>query len=220
MDIFSKYAFCLQDVLKDYDWVHVRNLAEALRVAWQEGKGVYICGNGGSAANAMHFANDLVYGVAPGNSLGLRANALVANQSVLTCVANDIDYENVFSYQLETSGEKGDILIALSGSGNSANIINAIKKAREMGVQTFAVLGYSGGEALELVDVAIHFPINDMQIAEDCQQIVNHMVMRWLKENPVSIRSRSGIESQRRVESVSSSKLASEGVLIQEDRAR
>jgi len=80
----------------------------------------------------------------------------------------------------------GDMLIGLSGSGNSPNIVKAIQTAKRMKIKTYAIIGYSGGKALDLVDVPIHFPLDDMQIAEDCQQIVSHMVMRWLKQHPVS----------------------------------
>jgi D-sedoheptulose 7-phosphate isomerase len=152
-------------------------LVEALHNAWIQKNQVFLCGNGGSGANALHFANDLIYG------LGLKVHALLANQSILTCLANDICYEDVFSYQLAVLGEPGDILIAFSGSGNSPNIIKAIQKAKELDMKTFAFLGYSGGKAIEQVDVAIYFPIDNMQIAEDCQQIVGHMVMQWLVKN-------------------------------------
>lgn len=85
-----------------------------------------------------------------------------------------------FSLQLQTFGQPGDILLALSGSGNSPNILKAIEKGRALGMRTFAILGYSGGKAKTLVDVPIHFPVDDMQISEDLQLIVGHMVMQWM----------------------------------------
>ena len=93
-------------------------------------------------------------------------------------------YEDTFSHQLTVLGRTGDILIVLSGSGNSPNIVKAVVKAKELGMETFALLGFSGGKCLELVDTAIHFAVDDMQIAEDCQQIVGHVIMQWLSENP------------------------------------
>lgn len=189
---FLDYVARLQGILEGHNWENVRKLAEDLRTAWVQRKQVFLCGNGGSAANAMHFANDLIYGVSPGNGTGLKVHALPANQSVLTCLTNDIAYEDVFSYQLAALGEPGDILIVFSGSGNSPNIVKAIQKAKELDIKTFAFLGYSGGKSLGLVDVAIHFPIDDMQVAEDCQQIVGHMVMRWLAENSDIERDKNG----------------------------
>ena len=150
--------------------------------AWHNDKQVFICGNGGSAANAMHIANDLLYGIAKYTGKGLRVHALPANPSILTCLANDISYDDIFSAQLSVMGSPGDVLIALSGSGNSRNIIKAVEKAKEIGMKTFAILGYSGGKCLNLADVSIHFQVDDMQIAEDLQLIVGHMVMQWLRE--------------------------------------
>jgi D-sedoheptulose 7-phosphate isomerase len=115
-----------------------------------------------------------------GKGPGLRAHALPANAAVLTCLANDTDYSEIFSLQLQTFGQPGDILLALSGSGNSPNILKAIEKGRALGMRTFAILGYSGGKAKTLVDVPIHFPVDDMQISEDLQLIVGHMVMQWM----------------------------------------
>ena len=194
MKHFTDYVTRLHNVLKGHNWEDVYTLAEALYAAWIQENQVFLCGNGGSAANAIHLANDLMYGVSPQNGPGLKVHTLPANQSILTCLANDIDYEHVFSYQLAVLGKPGDILIAFSGSGNSANIVKAIQKAKELGMKTFAFLGYSGGKSLGLVDVAIHFPIDDMQIAEDCQHIVGHMVMRWLAENPVSEREKKWVK--------------------------
>ena len=154
-----------------------------MRDCWREERCLYLCGNGGSAGNAVHLANDLVYGIAKGDGLGMRAHALSANTSVLTCLANDLDYSEIFSAQLKVFGRRGDILIALSGSGNSANILKAISAAKEIGMPTYAVLGYNGGKAKEMVDVPIHFAVDDMQIAEDLQLVVGHMAMQWLHRN-------------------------------------
>jgi len=143
---------------------------------------VFLCGNGGSAANAMHFANDLVYAVAEKTGAGIDAVALSANPAVLTCLGNDVGYENIYSEQLAVSGKEGDALIVFSGSGNSINIINAIKTAHKLKMQTVAVLGFDGGECKNLVQLPIHFEIDDMQISEDIQLTVGHMVMKWLKK--------------------------------------
>jgi D-sedoheptulose 7-phosphate isomerase len=113
----------------------------------------------------------------------MRAHALSANSSILTCLANDLDYSEIYAAQLEVYGRKGDLLIALSGSGNSPNILKALETARVQQMKSFAILGYSGGKALQLADVPIHFPIEDMQIAEDLQLVVGHMVMQWLYAN-------------------------------------
>ena len=179
-DHFTDYSRRLQAVLASADWSGVHQLAQTLLESWQQGRRVFLCGNGGSAGNAIHLANDFLYGTAKKTGGGIRAIALPANTAVLTCLANDIGYDHIFSEQLAVQAQKGDLLIALSGSGNSGNIVRALEQASAMGVKSFAILGFSGGKSLQLADSAIHFPVNDMQIAEDLQLIVGHMVMQWL----------------------------------------
>lgn len=180
---FINYSQRLQGVLQAADWTNVARLAEELRECWRRGRGVFLCGNGGSAANAIHLANDFLYGVSKTLGSGLRVTALPANSSVLTCLANDTGYESIFSMQIAVQGQKDDVLIALSGSGNSPNILKALEQAKAMGMKTFAILGYSGGKAKSMTDVAIHFAVDDMQISEDLQLVVGHMVMQWLYQN-------------------------------------
>lgn len=180
---FADYSARLQEVLQRADFTPVATLARAIQDCWREERCLYLCGNGGSAGNAVHLANDFVYGIAMGQGVGMRAHALSANTSVLTCLANDLDYSEIFSAQLRVFGRRGDLLVALSGSGNSPNILKAITVAKELGMPSYAVLGYRGGKAKELVDVPIHFAVDDMQIAEDLQLVVGHMVMQWLHRN-------------------------------------
>jgi D-sedoheptulose 7-phosphate isomerase len=180
---FADYSGRLQDVLATADWSTVHQLAQALLESWQQGSRVFICGNGGSAGNAIHLANDFLYGIAKKTGGGLRVMALSANSAVMTCLANDVGYDHIYSEQLAVQAQSGDLLIALSGSGNSANIVRVLEQASIMGVRTFAILGFSGGKSKQLADVAIHFPVDDMQIAEDLQLIVGHMAMQWLYAN-------------------------------------
>lgn len=158
-------------------------LAEALASAWKDGNTVFLCGNGGSAGNAIHLANDFNYGIDKENGVGLKVDALPANQSIITCIANDEGYENIYSQQLKVRAKKNDILIALSGSGNSPNIIKALEAGNEIGMTTFAILGFSGGKCRDIAQFPIHFAIDDMQVSEDLQMIVGHMCMQWLSKN-------------------------------------
>ena len=178
------YSRRLSDVLNSPAMEYVSELAYALREAWRDEKSIYFCGNGGSAGNAIHLANDFIYGAGLGFGKGLRVEALSSNPAVLTCLANDIGYENIFSEQIRVKGQPGDVLIALSGSGNSPNIIKALEIANSKDLKTFAILGFDGGKSKELAQFPIHFPINDMQIAEDLQLISGHISMQWLCENP------------------------------------
>jgi D-sedoheptulose 7-phosphate isomerase len=180
---FTSYAVKLHSAFTDFAWTGVADLAAELKACWEKGRKVMICGNGGSAANAMHLANDFLYGISKSQKPGLRVMALCANSSVLTCLANDEGYEHIFSLQIAVHGQPGDVLIAMSGSGNSPNILQALAQARTQGVKSYAILGYTGGKAKAMADVAIHFPIDDMQISEDLQLVIGHMIMQWLKMN-------------------------------------
>jgi len=177
---YRNYSSKLQAVLDQQDWQPVDRLGRDLQEIWASNRRVFLCGNGGSAANAIHIANDFMYGASCEEKTGLKVHALPANQAVLTCLANDLSYEDVYSHQISVLGRQDDLLIVLSGSGNSPNILRALEQAKASGLKSYAILGYSGGKALDMADVAIHFPVDDMQIAEDCQLVVGHMLMRWL----------------------------------------
>lgn len=179
----ADYARRLQDVLSGYDWTPVAALAEDLLRCWKGGHQVFLCGNGGSAGNAVHLANDFLYGISKTAGSGLRVHALPANTAVLTCLANDEGYDRIFSLQLAVQAREGDLLVVLSGSGNSPNILKVLEQAKAMKVRTYAILGYSGGKAKAMADVPIHFAVDDMQIAEDMQLVVGHMIMQWLYQN-------------------------------------
>lgn len=183
IEYFSEYSKRLQTILVDSEWIAVKQLAEDIQICWQEDRRVFLCGNGGSAGNAIHLANDFLYGIAKQSGGGLKVLSLSDNPAVITCLANDLGYDQIFSEQLAVQAKKGDLLIALSGSGNSPNIIRVIEQAKVMGVKSYAILGFTGGKCKKLVDVPIHFPINDMQIAEDLQIVVGHMLMQWLYIN-------------------------------------
>ena len=182
-EFFADYSRRLQTVLVNAEWSGLAQLAADIRECWVQKKQVFLCGNGGSAGNAIHLANDFLYGIAKQSGGGMRVNALSANQAVLTCLANDIGYDRIYSEQLMVLANSGDLLVVLSGSGNSPNIIAALEQAKVMGVKSYAILGFTGGQCKRLADVPIHFPIDDMQISEDLQLIIGHMLMQWLCVN-------------------------------------
>ena len=128
----------------------------------------------------MHLANDFLYAMSKRPGSGLCVEALPANPAILTCLANDEGYDSIFALQLAVQARAGDVLIVFSGSGNSPNILKALKEAKRIGLSTYALLGYSGGAAKALADMTIHFEIDDMQIAEDMQLITGHMLVQWL----------------------------------------
>jgi D-sedoheptulose 7-phosphate isomerase len=178
---FAGYAGRLARMLQGVDWTPVSRLAYELFDCWQTGRRVFLAGNGGSGANALHLANDFLCALDKTGRSGIRAQALVTNQAVMTCLANDSGYEQVFAAQLVVLANPGDVLIAYSGSGNSANVLRALEQARRMEMRSYAFLGYGGGKAKALADVPIHFPVDDMQIAEDAQLITGHMILQALR---------------------------------------
>ncbi len=183
MEPCQRYCQRLANTIQGFDWSAAEPLYRALVACQQSGNRVFICGNGGSAANAMHIANDLVYGGGKPER-GIKAVALTGNSAVITCVANDIDYDDIFAFQLTAHAQEGDLLLALSGSGNSENIVRAIQRANQMQLPSFSILGFAGGRCKTLCDHPLHFPVDDMQIAEDIQLIVGHMMMQRLWPTP------------------------------------
>jgi D-sedoheptulose 7-phosphate isomerase len=180
MNTFKDYAVKLSQFTASMDWSGVEKLANLVEDARKQRKQVFICGNGGSAANALHIANDFTAAMFKGTRNAIRANALPANVGVLSCIGNDLSYEVIFSQQLRVLAEPGDLLIVLSGSGNSPNILAVLDEAKAQGVTSVAILGFDGGKALHKADHVIHFALNDMQIVEDLQIVVGHMIMRHI----------------------------------------
>ena len=186
-DFFTDYARRLQASLATAEWSGVAQLAADIHECWLQKRQVFFCGNGGSAGNAIHLANDFLYGIAKRPGGGLRVNALSANPAVITCLANDIGYDRIYAEQLSVLANPGDVLVVLSGSGNSPNIVAVLEQAKAMKVKSHAILGFSGGRCKQLADVAIHFSVDDMQISEDLQLVVGHMLMQWLYANRPSV---------------------------------
>ncbi|MDB2423114.1 SIS domain-containing protein [Paracoccaceae bacterium] len=184
---FESYADRLSEVMEITDWEIVAPLALALFDAWKDKRQVFLAGNGGSAANCNHIVNDFVYPVSKTMGKGIRMRSLSESPAVLTCLANDEGYDNIFSSQLPVFANAGDILWVMSGSGNSTNIIKVLEVAQELGLTSFAVLGFDGGRASSLADHVIHFPVNDMQVAEDLQMIVSNMIIQYLYSRRVEI---------------------------------
>lgn len=149
-------------------------------------KKIITCGNGGSASTASHYITDWnkMYNLATGKKF--RGISLTDNVGLITAFGNDMKYEDVFSGQLEAIMEEGDLLVAVSGSGNSPNIIKALKTAKKIGGKTLGVLGYDGGTALPICDAAFHTPSFDMQICEDIHLSFGHLVMKTICGNDIA----------------------------------
>ncbi len=146
------------------------------------GSNIYFAGNGGSAATASHFTNDLVKGLSPNNKKRFRAYSLVDQVPVITALANDYDYSVIFAEQLENYADPGDLLVVISGSGNSENILKACQTAKEKGMVVAAFTGRDGGKVSDMCDLAVIAPVNNMERIEDIHMLWEHCVITTLRQ--------------------------------------
>lgn len=145
--------------------------------AYQAHKKIYIMGNGGSSATASHYQNDFNKGIS--EYVDTKFNFICLNDNIATimAIANDIGFDEVFRFQLKGKLEEGDLLVAISGSGNSKNIIYAVEYAKELGNKVIGMTGYRGGRLKELADISLHADVMSMQVTEDIHMIFDHMIM-------------------------------------------
>ena len=157
--------------------------AAILLEAYTRGAGVFSCGNGGSAAIANHLQCDHVKGVRTTTDLAPRVVSLSANIELLTAIANDMAYEDVFAYQLQSQSGPGDVLIAVSSSGRSPNIVRALTWARDHDLRTIALTGFDGGDAKAVAEVAIHVDGTNYGIVEDLHQAIMHALAQYIRQS-------------------------------------
>jgi phosphoheptose isomerase len=160
----------------------VARAAAMVDEAVRAGRMIYACGNGGSAAIANHMLCDFLKGIQTGTGLSPRIVSLSANIELITAIANDIDYADVFVYPLRTMAQPGDLLITVSSSGNSENIVRAVQWARDNGVGTVALTGFSGGRSAGLADVNVHVETRNYGIVEDVHQSLMHVLAQYLRQ--------------------------------------
>ncbi|MCI8512372.1 MAG: SIS domain-containing protein [Lachnospiraceae bacterium] len=155
----------------------INTVLNVLEEARLDGRRIFICGNGGSASTASHLAGDFNKGVSYEQEIKYDMECLSDNLPMLTAIANDIGWADIFVVPLRNKLKPGDVVIGISGSGNSENIIRAIRYAREAGAKTVAFTGYDGGELKKTAEYGIHVPVDNMQITEDIHLVLNHMMM-------------------------------------------
>lgn len=157
--------------------------AGILLEAYTRDAAVFSCGNGGSASIANHLQCDHVKGVRTATDLAPRVMSLSTNVELLTAIANDTGYENVFVYQLQSQSAPGDVLIAVSSSGRSPNIVRALTWARDHGLRTIAITGFDGGAAKTVAEVAIHVDGANYGVIEDLHQAVMHALAQYVRQS-------------------------------------
>jgi D-sedoheptulose 7-phosphate isomerase len=193
MDI-RHYFSTVQTLLDRTPYESIDAVVEALMTANRTGKTVFICGNGGSAATASHFACDLAKRPIVEGQPRFRVISLTDNNALMTALSNDISYEAVFAEQLLPLVREGDIVIGISGSGNSPNVLNAIKVANEAGAITVGFCGYDGGKLKGMVDLPVHVPSFTMAMVEDVHLMIEHAICERLlalnqEANPILVAS-------------------------------
>lgn len=168
------------EIVKRLDVDEINKAMNALEETRRKGHTVFICGNGGSASTASHFAGDFNKGVSEQYRQKYNFICLNDNITSMMAIANDFSYDDIFTIPLIGRLCPGDILMAISGSGNSKNIVKAAEYAKDQGNTVIGITGYSGGRLRELSDIDLHVPVNDMQIAEDLHLVLDHLMMRIL----------------------------------------
>jgi D-sedoheptulose 7-phosphate isomerase len=180
------YLEYLKSVLSRIDHSEIGCFIETLLEARNRDATVFFIGNGGSASTASHFANDLSIGTNDYDR-PFRAISLVDNVSIITAISNDYGYDEIFVRQLQVLGRKGDVLVGISASGNSANLIKAFDHASTAGIKTIAITAFDGGKMKPLADEGIHVPTEPKEYgpAEDAHMVLDHLVgaylMRYIK---------------------------------------
>lgn len=176
-----QYLDYVAEILTHVDEVAVETICDALLAVRAAGGVVYLCGNGGSAATASHFANDLMVGV--GGEPPFRAISLASNVPLLTCLSNDHGYEEVFARQLAGRVGSADALVAISASGESENVLRAVRCANAAGARTIGLTGFDGGQLRPLVDIGLHVrsATGEFGPVEDVHMVIEHAIVNFLR---------------------------------------
>lgn len=174
---FERFARALASV----DLGDMRRAGELLLERVDARRAVFACGNGGSAAIANHLACDLLKGARNRSRVRPRVHSLSANVELLTALVNDMEPREAFAYQLESLADPADLLIVVSSSGASPNIVRALQAAKAMGLATLAMTGFGGGEARRLADVALHVDSDNYGVVEDAHQALMHVLAQYVR---------------------------------------
>jgi D-sedoheptulose 7-phosphate isomerase len=183
MDI-AKYLQAVQATINNLDPEVIASFATHLENAYNSNQSIYVIGNGGSAANASHFAQDLAKGIFFEKPVAktMKAISLTDNIAHITAIANDTGYQNIFSAQLNTYAQDSDVLICISGSGNSENIIEAVKAAKQKNMFVIGVTGFDGGQLKSMSNFSVHVPLHEMCTVESIHSIIFHLIVLELRE--------------------------------------
>lgn len=173
----QKYIELEKEILSKIDVNAINDAMNLLEETFNKEKNIYIFGNGGSSATASHYQNDFNKGISEYTEKKFRFQCLNDNVATIMAIANDIGFEEVFRFQLNRKLQEGDIIVAISGSGNSPNVINAVEYAKNNGNKVIGLTGFTGGKLKDLADISMHVPVNSMQVTEDIHMVFDHLIM-------------------------------------------
>jgi phosphoheptose isomerase len=183
---FDAYAEEMSRAAKSIEPAGLERAAAILVGAYLRGARMFSCGNGGSASIANHMQCDHVKGIRTATDLSPHVLSLSTNVELLTAIANDSGYEDIFVYQLQSQSEPGDVLLAVSSSGRSPNIVRALTWARDQGLRTIAVTGFDGGAARAVAEVSVHVDCRNYGIVEDLHQAIMHALAQYIRQSRMS----------------------------------
>lgn len=172
----ENYRAQLLETIQQLDVAGIEQAIEQMREARDQDRHIFVCGNGGSAATASHFMCDVVKGASYQKDKRFRIMALTDNLATMTAYSNDVSYECVFAEQLKNFAQSGDVVIAISGSGNSPNVLNAVSYANSIGCKTIAMTGRDGGKLGPMAQLNLQVPVQHMGRIEDAHMIMCHMI--------------------------------------------
>ena len=178
------YLSRFNEILNHLPQIEINRVITSIIKIYDNNNKIFIIGNGGSAANASHFAQDLAKGVFldQGVEKRIKALSLTDNTAYISALANDDGYDRIFEAQLRTFADPGDLLIIISGSGNSQNVLKAIEFAKTKGLITAGFSGYDGGKMKPMLDINVHIPLNEMCTVESVHSVIFHYIILELRE--------------------------------------
>ena len=197
---FSNYFDKVTETLGKVDIESVNKFIEKIYECYNKGNTVYIFGNGGSAATASHVTGDFMKGISYGLEKRFKVVCLNDNIPAITAISNDLTYDEVFYEQLKTYLKKDDVVVGISGSGNSVNVIKALNYAKELGSTIVGFCGYKGGKLREMADILIYAPVSDMEITEDIHIIIFHAIKQLINKKMKGDKYSMGFNYDKRVE--------------------
>jgi D-sedoheptulose 7-phosphate isomerase len=184
-DFSNQYAEAIKICIEKVDYQTLEKIAEFLESTAPSRKKIFAVGNGGSASIAEHLCCDLVKGTYVEGHPSLNICSLTTNSSVFSAISNDIGYDEVYSSQIDFFGNRGDVLVAISSSGNSQNIINSVHRIKALGGKVIAFTGFDGGELHKIGDYCININYSNYGIVEDCHQILFHILAQYIYDKRI-----------------------------------